>query len=308
MLVESRKVGKRDFALFTTVSASPGDTLVSEFPLVFHETPNESKCDGCMSDLRTVQCKCRSSKCEARFCSEACRDRSWTAWHKEACGNDFARKAVQFCAGRIRLNYVPMDHQWRAGMGAFKMMLSLLAAAKRGQAELMDLLKVYENLQSPDVSVKAFEHEQGKAIELVWACWNSLLDNCDLDARKCLQSQELGAYRKFLSFVVSFNMYNQGGGVYRYQSLCRHKCRPNAAVRDAGCEGPDTPLRLLAVSSVHQDEQLFTTFVNPAATRTERQAILKATYGIDCDCARCRTDGDIPADEMAILNPGCAVM
>eukprot|EP00811_Abedinium_folium_P032657 NODE_5685_length_1744_cov_4.337044.p1 GENE.NODE_5685_length_1744_cov_4.337044~~NODE_5685_length_1744_cov_4.337044.p1 ORF type:complete len:313 (-),score=16.83 NODE_5685_length_1744_cov_4.337044:452-1390(-) len=97
--------------LFAVSIASPGDVILDEYPVVFHDVPAGNRCEGCSSMETPVGCK----HCAARFCSPACRERAWSLRHAVTCrcaiagrfgflrGGDSAARPRRKVGGRQRI-------------------------------------------------------------------------------------------------------------------------------------------------------------------------------------------------------------
>jgi len=293
--------------LFASTSASQRDIIIELHALIFHEVPSGQHCEGCLQQNTVTKCP----GCDVRFCSQSCCHRATALWHGAACGNTAATRAENFCEGRTSINGIKVGTPWRAGMGGFKMMLSLVLAAREGMGSFRNLMSKYQQITAFNgdaeliETVKAGHMDRARAL---WTCWEQFLKSEPASSWKLLDEEASLKFDTFLNMIVKYNHANQEGGLYYETSFCSHSCRPNVAIKPLGEGGP---LRLFAVRPLAPGDELTMTFVNPEMKRSQRRAQLSQQYGIECRCARCMSDGDIPQEELALLMNGgeaCCLM
>lgn len=306
-LPQVRSISRSNCGLFSTAAVASNSVVYEEFPFVFHELSAAGKCEGCtFRGALGVRCE----NCNAVFCSPECRDRSTAAWHGVICGNPTAMKVASYCDGVGLLGKMRLGRPWCAAMGAFKMLLALLSAARRSRPEFDALLVVYREFQVPESflsNLMAFNRRDEASA--IWEVWQAILEAPDHSRFKpWFQKAHLDKLPSFFELIAKYHLKNRRGALYRLLSFSNHSCRPNAAIRDVGCESPGGAMRLIAVRSIMPGDELHTSLINPRVGRTQRQAELLGCYAIDCKCSRCTHNEDIPSDEMRILDPQCTVM
>ncbi|KAF8063037.1 trappc6b [Scenedesmus sp. PABB004] len=89
-------------------------------------------------------------------------------------------------------------------------------------------------------------------------------------------------------------------GVWPEYSLVNHGCAPNTAAPVLVGDR----LLLRAAVAVPAGSELVTSYLGPAGglPRAARQALLRAGYGFDCSCTRCRAEAAAPAEVAATLD------
>jgi len=96
-----------------------------------------------------------------------------------------------------------------------------------------------------------------------------------------------------------WNLYNQTGGLFFIESHFNHSCRPQVKAK----HGKFPLIEMKAVRPISSGEEILTTYVNPAASRKERQEEL-CKYGFECRCPRCEKDvalNKLPKEEVMRL-------
>eukprot|EP00927_Polykrikos_kofoidii_P054643 TRINITY_DN49030_c0_g1_i1.p1 TRINITY_DN49030_c0_g1~~TRINITY_DN49030_c0_g1_i1.p1 ORF type:complete len:322 (+),score=49.89 TRINITY_DN49030_c0_g1_i1:152-1117(+) len=294
-----------EFALFTTSSVAQREAVLECRAMVFHEIPSGHKCEGCQA-RPTMKCP----GCSLRFCSKQRCDFLTRAWHGAACGSPPADQALKFCEGQAKINGVDsVFAPWRAGMGAFKILLSLALAARQGAGHFQSLKAKYSQIK---VSYSREEQKMRAAAfkkmgAPLWSCWQKFLDREESGSRMLLE--ESCDLQNFLDIIVMYNDKNHQAGLYFEQTFCSHSCRPNVAAKSVE---DGRPLQVFALRRLAAGEQITMTSVNPQMSRPQRRQQLRQMYGIDCKCVRCTADSDvIPKEEMDLLMGGgeeCCIM
>jgi len=87
--------------------------------------------------------------------------------------------------------------------------------------------------------------------------------------------------------IVDEDLHDVAVGVYNSPSILDHECQPNAV---ASFQGRSLTIR--AVNDIDSDSynQVFLSYVDPLATRCERQDQLQKQYYFQCSCPRCTSN------------------
>ncbi|KAJ7456967.1 hypothetical protein FB451DRAFT_599350 [Mycena latifolia] len=80
------------------------------------------------------------------------------------------------------------------------------------------------------------------------------------------------------------------GGLYTLHAHLNHACAPNISVRHLDQHRALSRITVLALSDIAPGQELFITYVDPAAGYGARRAALEA-WGFVCRCARCEEEG-----------------
>jgi len=242
--------------------------------------------------------------CKVRFCSSECLERSTKLWHGAACGNAAVARAEEFCEGKVEIEDLKLDAPWRAGMGGFKMLLSLVMAARQGVGPLRNLHTKYMQIRAHHGDIQLFNRakaELAPRVSALWTCWEDFAKTEPTKSLEVLQQEVQLDFDFLCEMVMKYNQQNQQGGLYNEISFCAHNCRPNVALQPLDIGGP---LRLFAVRHLSPGDELTMTFIAPNLSKDERRSQLKEKYGIDCKCRRCLSDSDLPPEELALLIGG----
>lgn len=96
-------------------------------------------------------------------------------------------------------------------------------------------------------------------------------------------------YNEFLMMLGAYNINNLNSCVYKIHSHLNHNCNPSVSVETsptARTEG----IKVYAARDIKANEELTTTYVNPAHTVLQRQRELRANWGFTCSCQKCKDD------------------
>lgn len=96
-------------------------------------------------------------------------------------------------------------------------------------------------------------------------------------------------YEEFMLMLGSYNINNLDSCIFRIQSHLNHCCEPSVDVNTSTrsrLEG----IKVYAGRDIKANEELTTTYVNPGHTVQQRQRELRANWGFNCSCHKCKND------------------
>ncbi|GLE02625.1 hypothetical protein PINS_up011466 [Pythium insidiosum] len=241
--------------------AAPGELLLSAPPFAKLLDPSlwSERCHHCFrsaDELSTPTQRAALSRCgrcrAVYYCSRACQQKDWRPDHHAECS-----RLAQLLALRLRKDQV---------------------------SDVLLLGRVLRRAESAtDVSPS----------QLVW-----FADEDDVEARLLSQlAIKLGfldgdtpvetAERMLRRFrcnnmsITDATLRAIGAGCYPLGAMVNHSCSPKL-------RGHTSEMQFRALRAVAPDEELTHAYVDMALPRDTRQRRLKARYGFDCQCPRCR--------------------
>lgn len=164
-----------------------------------------------------------------------------------------------------------------------------------GDGDDAELLLAFDNLSN----------EQQQAVLRLEDSWCERTDSGEeggMRNKTLLGIMNTNAYGRHLStFGPDEGPRTEGGVLLLQYSRANHSCRPNVVlghnINDAGVDdgistsSPISSYHLYATRDIAADEELCTTYINPAQQRDSRQRELLSKYRFHCRCEVCELRG-----------------
>lgn len=113
--------------------------------------------------------------------------------------------------------------------------------------------------------------------------WNAAFERFN----KCFPKHQI-SFEKFMFDLGSYNINNIDGSIFLIQSNLNHNCDPN--VRVVFGNKKSDGIKVYAKRDIKSNEELVTTYVNPAHDLNQRQRELRINWGFNCNCNKCKSD------------------
>ncbi|KAL3892921.1 MAG: hypothetical protein SGPRY_014651 [Prymnesium sp.] len=91
----------------------------------------------------------------------------------------------------------------------------------------------------------------------------------------------------------------RGGGVFKLQSKINHSCEPNAQVV---CAFTCAAIDVVCTRAIRVGEEVTICYVDPTLEVGRRRQALRAAYGFECTCARCKREQGSHRDDTKQLS------
>lgn len=95
-------------------------------------------------------------------------------------------------------------------------------------------------------------------------------------------------YEQYMEFLGSYNINNVDGSMFLIQAHLNHNCDPN--VRVLFGEHKADGIKVYAKRDIKANEELTTSYVNPAHDVNQRLRELRVNWGFKCNCNKCKED------------------
>ncbi|CDR46581.1 CYFA0S24e00452g1_1 [Cyberlindnera fabianii] len=95
-------------------------------------------------------------------------------------------------------------------------------------------------------------------------------------------------YDQLMEYLGAYNINNVDGSMFLIQAHLNHNCEPNVRVifGDKKTDG----IKVYAKRAIKANEELVTSYVNPAHEVLQRQRELRINWGFSCNCNKCKND------------------
>lgn len=95
-------------------------------------------------------------------------------------------------------------------------------------------------------------------------------------------------YEQYLEYLGCYNINNVDGSMFLIQAHLNHNCEPNVRVifGDHKTDG----IKVYAKRDIKANEELTTSYVNPAHDVNQRLRELRVNWGFKCNCNKCKED------------------
>lgn len=250
--------------------------------------------------MKNLDCK----NCDALWCSKLCQkldilhgilnhNKKINNSRIINCGN--FQKYADFC----------LENNWQAAFAVAMIHIHCIIDSKKfEQFQAFAQISQEIRYKAIDATNGAFDSSDGGALfvkeqqELLWKSgfenFNAIFDlpssTSDADLYKL-------TYDQYLTYMGTYNI-NNIDSLYLIQSHLNHNCTKNVNVIPAT---PSTPvssgsndlshgIKVYAARDIKPNEELVTSYVNPAHPVFQRKRELRVNWGFNCLCDRCKTE------------------
>ena len=251
--------------VFATEMLEPGSRVYAGLPIaaVAHDRYLNIVCASCLAELKSEQ-PVECPGCGVKYCSIECIGTT----HADECkvlglmkGGPF-EKTIR--GMRLFITLLQIRHENRIEFE--RRMSTLLDASHYGKLPDPDRAK-YQTMAAGMIA-------KLKPLDMEWLEEASV--TCDAFAELiCLVHTNLHGICDFAGRFL-------GSGLYPEAALLNHSCSPNCVLSFVGSK-----IQVHTIAQVQAQAELFISYTELYALRSERQSALRDAKGFDCICSRC---------------------
>ena len=275
----------RGRGIFAKSSAHPGDTLlIAETHVSVLATAHIfTRCHYCFAQ-RPALLRCAGCRF-ARYCNAACQRTAWTeARHRDECAA-LMRWFACVPGGGDGSDLPDVTQEPGASVRALAQLLWQRRRRGRDSGWWRRVAAMQSHRRDMDAAQAADAAQL--AVRLARFLGDGALEALGISHADALVT--LIAQHHTNAFTLSDAHFDPiGVAVCPVAALINHSCAPNAVVVfPEACAGKRCPMHVVALTDIAAGDEIYASYVDIGAPRTERQRTLHERYHFTCNCALC---------------------